>query len=108
MKNPAFWAGFFIWWERGEAIRTVKQRKDRPRCVRKANGKLRLCFGIRGEIDVIVVGVDIGADQKSVDQGLLVQWIGQIPVGVVVQGCNDFLPGRQVGGAGFCHGEAGV
>ena len=55
-----------------------------------------------------MVGMDIGADQKSVDQGLLVQRIGQVPVGVVVQGRNDFIPGRQVGGAGFCHGEAGV
>ena len=55
-----------------------------------------------------MVGVDVGADQKGVNQRLLIQWIGQVSVGVVVQGRNDFLPGRQVGGAGFCYGQAGI
>lgn len=55
-----------------------------------------------------MVGMDVGADQEGVDQGLLVQRIRQVPVGVVVQGRYDFIPGRQVGGAGFCHSEAGV
>ena len=55
-----------------------------------------------------MVGVNVGADQEGVNQRLLVQWIGQVSVGVVVQSRDDFIPGRQVGGAGFCHGEAGV
>ena len=51
--------------------------------------------------------MDVGPDEESVDEGLTVEWIGQVAGGVVFEGCGDLGLGGDVFHGGFGGGDPG-
>ena len=60
------------WWTCFKLMRTIYHIINGHSSIGKAKRELLAGLCIRGEIDVIVVGVDIGPDEEYIDQRLLI------------------------------------